>query len=101
VGSQKIKISPAGGDKPRWRPDGTEIYYVAPDRKLMAVPVKPGATLQAGMAVPLFDTRMAGTISYDVTADGRFLINTLSDEDSSSTAPPITVVMNWQATLEK
>lgn len=99
VGSTKIKISRAGGDKPRWRPDGTEIYYIAPDRKMMAVPVKLGPTLEPGVAVPLFDTNVAGTMSYDVTADGRFLVNTISNDDSSSA--PITVVMNWQAALKK
>jgi serine/threonine protein kinase/Tol biopolymer transport system component len=101
VGKEKIKISPAGGDRPRWRPDGSEIYYIATDRKMMAVPVKVGPTLQPGMAVPLFDTRVAGTIPYDVTADGRFLINTLSDENSLSSSPPIIVVMNWQTSLKK
>jgi hypothetical protein len=100
VGAEKIKISPAGGGRPRWHPNGREIYYIALDRKMMAVPVKPGPSLEAGVAVPLFDTRTAGTISYDVTADGRFLVNTIADEDSAS-ASPITVVVNWQAILNK
>jgi Tol biopolymer transport system component len=99
VGSERIQISRAGGDKPRWRPDGSEIYYIAPDRKMMAVPVKLGPKLQLGIAVPLFDTNAAGTMSYDVTADGRFLVNTFSSDDSSSA--PVTVVMNWQAALRK
>jgi Tol biopolymer transport system component len=98
VGSARLTISAAGGQKPRWRPDGREIYYIGPDRKMMAVPVKLGPTFEAGVAVPLFDTNVAGTYSYDVTADGRFLINTFSDEASSS---PIVVVMNWQTALKK
>ena len=37
----KWLVSVAGGTQPRWRRDGREIYYVAPDNKLMAVEVKP------------------------------------------------------------
>lgn len=97
VGSARIIISTAGGEKPRWRPDAREIYYIAPDRKMMAVPVKTGPTFE-GVAVPLFDTNVAGTYSYDVTADGRFVVNTIADDDLSA---PIVVVMNWQAALKK
>ena len=39
VGSVKMRVSTNGGDKPRWRRDGTELYYISPDRRLMAVPV--------------------------------------------------------------
>jgi Tol biopolymer transport system component len=93
-GSARITISTGGGDKPRWRPDGSEIYYLAPSGKMMAVPVKLGPTLELGVPVPLFDTNVAGTLSYDVTADGRFLVNTVSDENAPSSRP-ISVVMNW------
>jgi Tol biopolymer transport system component len=100
VGSARITISTAGGDKPHWRPDGKEIYYIALGGKMMAVPVKLEPTFEPGVAVPLFDTNVTGTYPYDVTADGRFLVNTISEEDSSSSTP-ITVVINWQAVLEK
>lgn len=53
-------ISAAGGDKPRWRRDGQELYYIAPDGKMMAVPVKSGATFEPGVAMPLFGTSVAG-----------------------------------------
>ncbi len=52
----KWLMSTAGGDKPRWSRDGKELYYIAPDRKLMAVPVKLGPPFQPGIAVPLFET---------------------------------------------
>jgi Tol biopolymer transport system component len=101
AGSARITISTAGGDRPRWRPDGKELYYITRGGTLMAVPVKLGAALEPGIPVALFDTNTAGTMSYDVAADGRFLINTLSDDDSSSSSPPITVVTNWESTLRK
>ena len=31
------QVSPDGGTQPRWRRDGKELFYLAPDRKLMAV----------------------------------------------------------------
>ena len=96
----KWQISTAGGEKPRWRRDGTELYYIALDRKMMAVPVKIGPTFEPGVAVPLFDTNVTGVIPYDVSADGRFLINTIN-EAGSPTASPVTIVLNWQAGLRR
>ena len=36
-------ISVAGGEQPRWRGDGKELFYVAADGKMMAVPIKASA----------------------------------------------------------
>ncbi len=81
------QVSTAGGSQPRWRPDGKELFYVAPDARLMAVPIAVGAdpqTLEQGAPVPLFRTRLAsganisGLMSkpqYAVASDGA-----LSDE---------------------
>lgn len=94
----KWQISAAGGDKPRWRRDGTELYYITPDGTLMAVPVKIGDSFQPGVAVPLFDTRLVGFFPYDITADGRFLM-LMPAEGGAATSSPITIVLNWQAGL--
>src|SRR5262249_24147290 len=46
---QPTRISPAGGMQPEWRRDGQQLFYVAADGKMMAVPVSTtGATLEAG-----------------------------------------------------
>jgi hypothetical protein len=37
------------------------------------------------------------TDTFDVAKDGRFLIPTITQQS----APPITVVVNWQAALKK
>jgi Tol biopolymer transport system component len=58
----KLRISTGGGCQPQWRRDGKELFYVAADRKLMAVDVKTGATFEAGVPKPLFETRI---FSYD------------------------------------
>jgi eukaryotic-like serine/threonine-protein kinase len=96
----KWQISTAGGDKPRWRRDGKELYYIAPDRKMMAVPVKSGAAFEPGVAVPLFETNLSGFFPYDVSGDGRFLLNTIS-EAAPPTASPVTIVLNWETGLKR
>jgi hypothetical protein len=53
-----------------------------------------------GVAVPLFDTNVTGFFPYDVTPDGRFLINTVT-EAATPNCSPITVVLNWTAALKK
>jgi Tol biopolymer transport system component len=97
---RKWTISTAGGDKPRWRPDGKEMYYIAPDRKMMAVPVKLTPTFEPGVAVPLFETNVTAFNPYDVSGDGRFLMNIIS-EGAAPAASPITVLLNWQLGLRR
>ncbi len=97
---ERVQVSTAGGTTPRWRGDGKELYYLAPDRKLMAVPIQTGGALEAGIPTPLFETRGdIGASGYDVTRDGqRFLVITPVREDA---ALPIAVVLNWTSVLEK
>ena len=100
----KWQISTGGGSNPRWRQDGTEIFYQAPDNKLMAAAVNgKGGSFEVGAVKPLFQTR-PGTgfryyYFYHVSPDGqRFLVNTAPEQAASA---PITVVLNWQAGLKK
>ena len=98
-------ISLAGGEQPRWRGDGKELFFEAADGKMMAVPVKasagPKPTFEAGTPVALFDAHMAHNstrvpLDYDVAADGkRFLITTTAGGEKA--APPLSVVVNWNA----
>jgi dipeptidyl aminopeptidase/acylaminoacyl peptidase len=102
----KWQISTDGGNDARWRPDGKEIFYIAPDRKLMAVRVSPnGNALEPSAPVPLFQTRVSGVLgtglrfNYTVSLDGeRFLIAT---EVGETRYEPFIVVLNWTALLEK
>ena len=101
AGIGKWRISAAGGAKPRWGRDGKELYYMASDRKLMAVRVKfTATTFEVGDAVPLFATRTRGFFPYDVAPDGRFLLNTVT-EAATANSSPITLVLNWTAGLKK
>jgi Tol biopolymer transport system component len=89
-----------GGGQPRWRRDGRELYYVAPDSSLMAVSIAAGPTFQAGVPKALFESRVEATgikYSYAIARDGqRFLL--LIEEPKS---PAITVVINWTALLKQ
>jgi len=93
--AEQWQISTSGGSMPRWSPDGTELFFVSADGKLMAVPVKIGESFEAGAARPLFPVRLrANTMTeFDITADGtRFLLNSLAPRND----PPLSVLINWQ-----
>ena len=100
----KWQVSTGGGSEPHWRRDGKELFYLAPDRKIMAVAVRGESTFESEAPRALFQTRVSfpGSIyrmNYDVTGDGaRFLVNTLVEGPGSS---PINVVVNWPAGLKK
>jgi len=102
------QITNSGGIEARWRrADGKELFYIAPDGKMMAVPIRAaGQTLETGAPIHLFQTRIVDggnplvhpKTQYAVSSDGqRFLINTIADES----APPITIVTNWTRGLKK
>src|SRR5262249_29698587 len=54
---KKKQISIAGGYEPRWKADGSEIYFLSPDRKVMAVKVEPNFSFISPKI--LFQTRVA------------------------------------------
>jgi Tol biopolymer transport system component/predicted Ser/Thr protein kinase len=91
------QVSTGGGIMPRWRADGKELYYLAPDLKLMAAAVAvQGASLAPGTPEALFQTHVtvnANRQPYDVARDGRFLIVT---ELESASTEPIHLLQNWK-----
>jgi Tol biopolymer transport system component len=72
------QVSVNGGSQPRWRKDSRELFYLASDRRLMAVSVKSdGGRLDLGVPSPLVAVRtIPGTrYHYDVAPDGqRFIV---------------------------
>jgi len=102
----KRQISTAGGDWPRWRRDGKELFYLAADRKLMAVPVDIGGaasgSFEIGLAQPLFEMQLSAPAnSWQPGADGRRFLMTVPAGGEAAAATPITVITNWQAGLGK
>jgi eukaryotic-like serine/threonine-protein kinase len=97
---RKYQISVSGGFAPVWSRDGKELFYVAPDRQLMAVAIQSrNGNLERGAPKALFDSKLIRGLdrTFDVSKDGRFLI----PMDERTSAPPLTLVVNWQAGLKK
>jgi hypothetical protein len=96
----RIEISRGSGAQPVWARDGRQIFYIAPDRKLMAVSFDPQHKL-AGAPRVLFQTRIIApnffATQYDVSADGRFLIHSVPSNYSS----PLTLLTGWTAQLKR
>ncbi len=91
-----LQVSNGGGAQPRWSRDGTRLYFIAPDRKLMMVEFDPSGKQAPGPPQPVMQTRILAShfvyIQYDVSPDGtRFLINSLPPGGGG----PLALVTNW------
>jgi Tol biopolymer transport system component/DNA-binding winged helix-turn-helix (wHTH) protein len=105
--TRRWAVSTRGGDHPRWRADGRELYYRSPEGDLMAVDVHAGEEFAFGAPHKLFAFKSSSVIPYNVADDGeRFLI----DEDlpsaqvtdaASSPEQRIHVIVNWTAGLSE
>jgi len=99
---RKLRVSVAGGAQPRWRSDGGELFFLAPDGRVMAAPVADRATMRLGVPVPLFQVELPGALDsyrnyYVVTSDGaRFLIDSVIQGSAA-----IEAVQNWRAILRR
>jgi hypothetical protein len=99
----KWQVSRNGGSEPRWRRDGRELFFLAPNGMMTVVPVRTEGTFEASTPVELFQTRFANygitRNHYDVRQDGQtFVVTTLSGENAST---PMTVVLNWASMLDR
>jgi len=95
---QKWQISSGGATAPRWKQDGSELYFFS-NGELMAVPVRTSKDgLQIGAAQLLFRVNIpnflrAQITNYTVTADGQhFLVNSTGDEKALA----MDLIVNWQ-----
>jgi dipeptidyl aminopeptidase/acylaminoacyl peptidase len=93
------EISVGGGSDPRWRSDGSELFYLRPDGMLMAVPLRAHGTFAPGTPQPLF--RLSGvTVSppyisaYDVDPSGQRFLVRLPLQDPQT--EPLTVLLHWK-----
>jgi Tol biopolymer transport system component/tRNA A-37 threonylcarbamoyl transferase component Bud32 len=98
----RIQVSPGGGSAARWRRDGKELFYIASDGTMTAVPVVGATPIEFGKPTALFqfftNRAPSGAAPYDVTADGqRFIVSAIVRR----TDPSIQVVLNWPSLLGK
>jgi hypothetical protein len=103
----KHQVSVGGGSQPVWRANGRELFYLAPDATLVAVPVVTSPAFATGSPQRLFSTRASMPTYgapiprfnvYSPTRDGqRFLV---ASPQPSSPAP-LTVIVNWPQALKR
>ena len=96
-GGRVIQISSGGAEPPQWSRDGSEIFFVDPQRRMMAVPFQNG---QPGAPQSLF-TLPASVPSgrFTITPAGNFLMATY---DYTSWVPDhIDVMVGWRGKLAK
>jgi hypothetical protein len=84
---------------PRWRRDGKELFYISPDRRMMAVDASTDPSFQSGTPHALSDSEMVdtgirrGPMSWDIAPGGtRFLIIS----ENSAGASSLNVILNWR-----
>jgi Tol biopolymer transport system component/predicted Ser/Thr protein kinase len=102
VGDRR-RVSRNGGTFPQWRRDGKELFFLSPDRHLMAVAVKPGTEIEIGPPATLFQLptsfrSRANEVwpGYEVSLDGQKFLAPIR----KAANPPLQVVVNWQAELK-
>jgi dipeptidyl aminopeptidase/acylaminoacyl peptidase len=103
VGERHL-VSRRGAVCLRWARDGKELFYLAADGRLYAVPITLSPQLRFGEATPLFtistEARAAlhSSVGFDVSADGRrFLVPVVTSSEKSD----IVLIQNWEATLQR
>jgi Tol biopolymer transport system component len=100
----KIHVSAAGGSCPRWRADGRELFYMAPDGSLIATDIVWSQGVpRVGSAHRLFKpnhgTRSFAGTDYAPSLDGqRFLV---SEAVGNSAQASLIVTLNWPELLRR
>jgi eukaryotic-like serine/threonine-protein kinase len=93
---ERVRVSSGGGTMPRWRHDGKELFYLAPDKAVMSVPLGSGGRPQPGVATALF--RVDGIVrDFDTAADGQRFLLDIAEPDPA----PILVLANWPSLLAR
>ena len=102
VTGERRLVTRSGAQALRWRRDGKELFYLALDGRVYAVPAKLSPKPEFGPATPLFtiSTEARAAIhsvpGFDVSPDGqRFLIPVVTSQQG----PTLVVMQNWEAAL--
>ena len=102
-GSKRIPVSAHGGAEPVWRRDGSELFFVDPEGRLHAVPVR-----WTSNGTPIFETPRVLKVEpigfghwgtqYDVSRDGNHIYALRENRDPAPRE--IRVITNWQRLLD-
>ncbi len=98
----KWQISTSGGQQPRWRRDGKELFFLSLTGEMMTVNVESSAnSFRASAPASLFTTSLipiGPPYLYDVSSDGRRFV---ALNPVGGGARPITVMVNWDAAMAR
>jgi hypothetical protein len=106
AGGSPRRISLEGGQQPLWRADGRELFYITPERQVVAMPIRiDGPSLASGAPIELFEVprgELLGDRTYAVSRDGdRILLNLETIHNARTAVTAATVVTNWRRWLER
>jgi hypothetical protein len=100
----KMRVSTAGGASPRWRSDGSELFYLARNGNVMVIALERDHRNELRLGAPrlLFQTGL-GLLpgvgpAINVSPDGQRFLTPSADR---ATAPSIIVLANWPSTLAR
>ncbi len=68
-------MSIEGGAQVRWNPNGRELFYIGPDDRLMAVPIRfvsNGKAVEPGIPRGLFGTNVGSTDKHHTDSNTLF-----------------------------
>ena len=107
VSGGMLQISQGGGNGPRWRGDGRELYYLASTGDIMTVEVTGKEEMEVGNPRPLFRKNLDNSLgseffdlsNWDVGRDGNRFLLPMPNVDSASS--PFTIILNWTSLLEQ
>jgi hypothetical protein len=86
-----VRVTQEGAYAPRWSHDGKELFYLTPDRKLVAMSMSAPSPPALGPPRTLFAVQGPHRwADYDVASDGRFLAIV---PESVATEQPLTVLV--------
>ncbi len=102
--AEQWKVSENGGEGPRWRPDGNELFFLVPherDASLMAAPIDVRTGFTAGKPVELFRRAidveggiLRSGVYYDVMPDGKSFVATIALRQQAGGDAALNVFVN-------
>jgi Tol biopolymer transport system component len=96
---EKVRLSSGGARLLQWSRDGKTLFYVAADGRMMGLPIATAPSLKTGSPTALFTIAGKPWLNFRISRDGtRFLAvvpEVAADEQ------PMTVVVDWPASLKK
>jgi Tol biopolymer transport system component len=109
VDAGKQQVSSGGGIRPVWSRNGRELFYfseVGASTLIKRVERRAGQAMDFTPPVTLLDVSAFYFGDYlgrtfDVAADGRFLVQRIESKIDASGPPGVSLVLNWVAELKK